>query len=150
MRDRAGTESAQARRRPSDIVWRTSCACRGERCGPGLHSCSNLVPHTTPRNGRCPCPCTVTTVPSSPVRSMDRWAYHNQVQIDFSRPGKPTDNAHVESFNGTLGAECLAVHWFASLAPSRSSNLGGANTMRVVLTDRWKNERRVSSPVRSP
>jgi transposase InsO family protein len=26
------------------------------------------------------------------------WAYHNQVQIDFSRPGKPTDNAHVESF----------------------------------------------------
>ena len=29
---------------------------------------------------------------------MDLWAYHNQVKIDFSRPGKPTDNAHVESF----------------------------------------------------
>ncbi len=38
---------------------------------------------------------------------MDLWAYHNQVQIDFSRPGKPTDNAHVESFNGTLRAECF-------------------------------------------
>ena len=44
---------------------------------------------------------------------MDLWAYHNQVKIDFSRPGKPTDNAHVESFNGTLRAECLDAHWFA-------------------------------------
>jgi putative transposase len=42
---------------------------------------------------------------------MDLWAYHNQVMIDFSRPGKPTDNAHVESFNGTLRAECLDAHW---------------------------------------
>jgi len=44
---------------------------------------------------------------------MDLWAYHNQVKIDFSRPGKPTDNAHVESFNGTLRAECLDAHWFS-------------------------------------
>jgi putative transposase len=33
---------------------------------------------------------------------MDLWAYHNRVQIDFSRPWKPTDNAHVKSFNGML------------------------------------------------
>jgi len=46
---------------------------------------------------------------------MDLWAYHNQVKIDFSRPGKPTDNAHVESFNGTLRAECLDAHWFSHL-----------------------------------
>jgi putative transposase len=50
---------------------------------------------------------------SSPV--MDLWAYHNPVKIDFSRPGKPTDNAHVESFNGTLRAECLDAHWFSHL-----------------------------------
>jgi putative transposase len=37
----------------------------------------------------------------------DTWAYRAGVQIDFSRPGKPTDNAHVESFNGTLRAESL-------------------------------------------
>jgi putative transposase len=43
---------------------------------------------------------------------MDLWAYHNAVKIDFSRPGKPTDNAYVESFNGTLRAECLDAHWF--------------------------------------
>jgi len=50
---------------------------------------------------------------------MDLWAYHHQVRIDFSRPGKPTDNAHVESFNGTLRAECLDVHWFASLTEAK-------------------------------
>jgi len=50
---------------------------------------------------------------------MDLWAYHNQVQIDFSRPGKPTGNAYVESFNGTLRAECLDVHWFATLTEAK-------------------------------
>ena len=45
---------------------------------------------------------------------MDLWAYHNGVKIDFSRPGKPTDNAYVESFNGTLRAECLDAHWFSN------------------------------------
>jgi putative transposase len=52
---------------------------------------------------------------------MELWAYHNQVRIDFSRPGKPTDNAHVESFNGTLRAECLDVHWFATLTEARQA-----------------------------
>jgi putative transposase len=34
------------------------------------------------------------------------WAYRNGVKIDFSRPGKPTDNAFVESFNGTFRSDC--------------------------------------------
>ena len=38
---------------------------------------------------------------------MDMWAYRNGVKIDFSRPGKPTDNAYVESFNGSFRDECL-------------------------------------------
>jgi len=38
---------------------------------------------------------------------MDLWAYRNGVKIDFSRPGKPTDNAFVESFNRTFRRECL-------------------------------------------
>ena len=46
---------------------------------------------------------------------VDLWAYQHHVRIDFSRPGKPTDNAHVESFNATLRRECLNVHWFESL-----------------------------------
>jgi len=52
---------------------------------------------------------------------MDLWAYQNGVKIDFSRPGKPTDNAYVESFNGTFRAECLDTHWFATLAEAKES-----------------------------
>jgi putative transposase len=47
---------------------------------------------------------------------MDKWAYERGVELDFSRPGKPTDNALVESFNGRLRQECLNEHWFMSLA----------------------------------
>ena len=52
-------------------------------------------------------------------RSMDLWAYLNKVKLDFSRPGKPTDNAFVESFNGKFRAECLNENWFLSLADAR-------------------------------
>jgi putative transposase len=48
-------------------------------------------------------------------RSLDLWAYWNGVKLDFSRPGKPTDNALIESFNGKLRQECLNQHWFLSL-----------------------------------
>jgi putative transposase len=47
---------------------------------------------------------------------MDKWAYEHKVMLDFSRPGKPTDNAMVESFNGRLREECLNEHWFVSFA----------------------------------
>ena len=48
-------------------------------------------------------------------RLLDQWAYHNGVERDFSRPGKPTDNAYVESFNARLRSECLNASWFLSL-----------------------------------
>ena len=46
---------------------------------------------------------------------MDKWAYENKVDLSFSRPGKPVDNAFVESFNGSFRDECLNVNWFLSL-----------------------------------
>ncbi len=46
---------------------------------------------------------------------LDKWAYENGVALDFSRPGKPTDNAFIESFNGSFRDECLNVNWFLSL-----------------------------------
>ena len=49
-------------------------------------------------------------------RMLDQWAYLNGVEIAFSRPGKPTDNGHIEAFNGRLRAECLNASWFLSLA----------------------------------
>lgn len=52
-------------------------------------------------------------------RDLDLWAYQNDVILDFSRPGKPTDNAFIESFNGKFRAECLNAHWFMSLEDAR-------------------------------
>ena len=43
-------------------------------------------------------------------RVLDKWAYENGVTMDFSRPGKPTDNATIESFNGSFRDECLNVN----------------------------------------
>jgi len=52
-------------------------------------------------------------------KALDAWAYRNGVTLEFSRPGKPTDNAFVESFNGHFRQECLDQHWFASLEEAR-------------------------------
>lgn len=52
-------------------------------------------------------------------RDLDLWAYKNDVTLDFSRPGKPTDNAFIESFNGKFRAECLNAHWFLGLDDAR-------------------------------
>jgi len=53
-------------------------------------------------------------------RDMDLWAYAKGVTLDFSRPGKPTDNAFIEAFNGRFRAECLNAHWFLTLDDARS------------------------------
>lgn len=53
-------------------------------------------------------------------RDLDLWAYQKDVILDFSRPGKPTDNSFIESFNGKLRAECLNTHWFMSLDDARA------------------------------
>ena len=47
-------------------------------------------------------------------QALDKWAYEQQVTLDFSRPGKPTDNPYLESFNGRFRGECLNGHWFLS------------------------------------
>jgi putative transposase len=69
--------------------------------------------------------------------AMDLWAYQNEVKIDFSRPGKPTDNAFVESFNGTFRAECLNAHWFANLLEAKQ------------IIEAWRQEYNESRPHRS-
>ncbi len=53
-------------------------------------------------------------------RDLDLWAYTNNVTLDFSRPGKPTDNAYIEAFNGRFRAECLNAHWFLTLDDARA------------------------------
>jgi putative transposase len=52
-------------------------------------------------------------------KEFDRWAYENHVTLDYSRPGRPTDNPFIESFNGSLRDECLNTNWFLSLEDAR-------------------------------
>ena len=51
-------------------------------------------------------------------RAMDAWAYAHDIRLDFIRPGKPVENAFIESFNGKFRDECLNEHWFVSLGPA--------------------------------
>lgn len=53
------------------------------------------------------------------LKVMDHWAYENGIHLDFSRPGKPTDNSKVESFNGRLREECPNAHCFLSIDDAR-------------------------------
>ena len=52
-------------------------------------------------------------------RLTDLWAYQHKVTLRFSRPGRPTDNAYIESFNRSLRDECLNLHWFLSLEEAK-------------------------------
>jgi len=52
-------------------------------------------------------------------KALDAWAYFNNVNLEYSRPGKPTDNGHIESFNGSFRDECLNTNWFMSLEDAR-------------------------------
>ena len=57
--------------------------------------------------------------------------------LEFSRPGKPTDNAFIESFNGSLRDECLNVHWFDDLTDAKEK------------LQAWRREYNESRPHRS-
>ena len=54
-------------------------------------------------------------------RLLDLCAYHSKTRIDFSRPGKPTDNCYVETFNGSLRDECLNLHWFETMEDAKAT-----------------------------
>ena len=53
--------------------------------------------------------------PEFTSKVLDRWAYEHCVELQFIQPGKPVQNAFVESFNGTMRNECLNEHWFLDL-----------------------------------
>ena len=61
-------------------------------------------------------------------KALDAWAYWNLVELVFSRPGKPVDNAFAESFNATVRRECLSRHWFQGLGDAQG------------FLRRWKDE----------
>ncbi|TCP06446.1 integrase-like protein [Crenobacter luteus] len=52
--------------------------------------------------------------------ALDQWASRKGIQLKLTQPGKPTQNAYIESFNGRLRDECLNEHWFMSLSHVRA------------------------------
>ena len=52
--------------------------------------------------------------------AMDAWAYERGIKLHFIRPGKPVDNAYMESFNGKFRDECLNLNWFMSVSHARA------------------------------
>jgi putative transposase len=72
--------------------------------------------------------------PELTSRVLDQWAYVHGVQLRFIAPGKPIQNAFIESFNGRFRDECLNQHWFVNLAHAR----------RVV--DAWRRDYNQARP----
>ena len=68
---------------------------------------------------------------------MLNWAHARGVQLFLIEPGKPNQNAYIESFNGRLRDECLNEHWFTSLAHAR------------VIVEAWRREYNEERPKRS-
>lgn len=58
--------------------------------------------------------------PEFTCKAMDQWAYRHGVQLKLIQPGKPTQNAFIESFNGRFRDECLNDHWFLTLEHARA------------------------------
>ena len=69
--------------------------------------------------GSLPQAITVDNGPEFAGKSLDVWAYANGIHLDFIRPGKPTENGYIESFNGKLRDELLNTEIFFSLPEAR-------------------------------
>lgn len=72
--------------------------------------------------------------PEFTSKALDKWAYEKGVTLDFSRPGKPTDNGFIESFNGRFREECLNTNWFLSLLDAQDK------------IEAWREDYNVSRP----
>lgn len=79
----------------------------------------HLMDYIQVTHDRCPERIQVDNGSEFISKCLDKWAYENKVVLDFSRPGKPTDNPFIESFNGSFRDECLNSHWFLTLEDAR-------------------------------
>jgi putative transposase len=101
-----------------DLFTRESLALRADARFPGAQVVRVLEELAYLRG--VPKSLRVDNGPEFSGKMLDLWAYFNGVTLDFSRPGKPTDNAFIESFNGRLRQECLDPNWFVCLDDARA------------------------------
>src|SRR5918997_4731726 len=98
--------------RPPACVQRHHC----ETCRLAMTTPGSAAAQPGPASPRCFPMC---YGPEFVSRDLDLWAYQHGVVLDFSRPGKPTDNSFAEAFNGKVRAECIDQNWFLSRADAR-------------------------------
>jgi putative transposase len=101
-----------------DVFSRESLAIRVEKSLKGADVVQTLQAVAAMRGLPASIHCDNGTEFSS--KATEQWAYENKVELKFSRPGKPTDNAIIESFNGRFREECLSTHWFLSLEDAKN------------------------------
>jgi len=95
-----------------DVYTRESLALVADRSLTGIKVAAALTPIVARRG--MPSAITVDNGGEFVSRAMDTWAYAHDVRLEFIRPGKPVENAFIESFNGRLRDECLNAHVFVS------------------------------------
>jgi putative transposase len=101
-----------------DLFTRESLALVADRALSGVKVAAALS--EVLRHRQAPEAITVDNGGEFVSRAMDIWAYAHDVRLDFIRPGKPVENAFIESFNGKLRDECLNSHVFASVAEAQA------------------------------
>ncbi len=77
---------------------------------------------------------TLDNGPEFTSKTLDEWAYNRQLRLNFIEPGKPQQNAYIESFNGKFRDECLNEHWFLSMRHARA------------LIEAWRQEYNTERP----
>jgi putative transposase len=100
-----------------DTVTRECLAIEVDTSLPGQRVV-RVLERLVERHGR-PKRITVDNGPEFTGQALDAWAYAHGVELDFIDPGKPMQNAYMESFNGKFRDECLNQHWFLNLGDAR-------------------------------
>jgi putative transposase len=100
-----------------DLYTRESLALVADRSLTGVKVATVLT--SVLRRRSVPTAITVDNGTEFVSRAMDAWAYAHDVKLDFIRPGKPVENAFIESFNGRLRDECLNGHVFDSVGEAQ-------------------------------
>jgi putative transposase len=100
-----------------DVCTREALAIEVDTSLPGERVVQVLTRITAERG--VPTQIVLDNGPELTGKALDQWAYQQDVELRFIDPGKPSQNAHCESFNGRFRDECLNAHWFLGLGDAR-------------------------------
>lgn len=101
-----------------DVFTREALAIEVDTSLPGMRVVE-VLERLVQERGEAPLEILLDNGPELTSRALDQWAYQRGVRLRFIEPGKPVQNAWVESFNSRLRDESASADWFLSLADAR-------------------------------